>query len=59
MATTKNCPKCEKKDALRFWIRSGYDIDFDLQKANQTIICPNCKRKISYSVQPVSDSKTV
>ena len=38
MATTKNCPKCEKKDALRFWIRSGYDIDFDLQKANQTII---------------------
>jgi len=32
-------------------VMQGNEVDFDLAKANQKIICPVCKRKISYSVQ--------
>lgn len=58
MATEKDCPKCGKPNILRFWIKTGYEIAFDLPRANQTIICPNCKRRISYSVQPTNADTT-
>lgn len=44
------CPKC-KNGVLKFHVKNGYEIDFDLKKSNETVICHNCKRKISYSVQ--------
>jgi len=46
------CPKCKIGD-LRIMVMQGYEVDFDLAKANQKLICPICKRKISYSVQPI------
>lgn len=50
MALLCECPMCNAK-ALKFYIKDGFKADFDVTKANQTTICPNCKRKISYSVQ--------
>lgn len=49
------CPICHN-GVLRFQVKDGYGIDFDLQKSNQKITCRNCKRKISYSVQKNSSN---
>ena len=52
------CPKCGN-GVLRFSIKSGYEIDFDLKKSNEFVFCQNCKRKISYSVQPKNPSDSI
>lgn len=55
---TKDCPKCGKENSLKFFIRQGYGISFDLKESNETIICSNCKRRISYSVQPIASNES-
>jgi len=51
----KQCPKCGV-EAIKIYTKSGYDVSFDIKNSNQNIICPNCKRKISFSV--VSENKS-
>jgi uncharacterized protein YbaR (Trm112 family) len=46
------CPICRVGE-LKIMVMQGNEVDFDLAKANQKIVCPICKRKISYSVQPI------
>lgn len=48
----KECPKCGVK-AIKIYTKYGYDADFNIQNSNQNTICPNCKRKISYSVRKI------
>ena len=48
----KECPKCGVK-AIKIYTKYGYDVDFNIQHSNQNTICPNCKRKISYSVRKI------
>lgn len=50
----KECPKCHTK-CIKIYTKYGYDVNFDIQNSNQNIICPNCKRKISYSVEKVNN----
>lgn len=45
------CPKCHN-GVLKFSLKEGFRISFDMDKSNQTVFCRNCKRRISYSVQP-------
>lgn len=52
------CPKCNKK-SLKFHVKQNYGIDFNLANANQTILCPNCKRKIYFSVVSLENDKKV
>lgn len=54
--TIEICPKCGK-DSLIFYPKLGFKVDFDLSKANQKITCSNCKRIISYSIQPIDASQ--
>lgn len=48
----KKCPKCGV-EAIKIYTKYGYDADFNIQNSNQNTICPNCKRKISYSVRKI------
>lgn len=48
----KECPKCGVK-AIKIYTKYGYDADFNIHNSNQNTICPNCKRKISYSVRKI------
>ena len=50
----KECPMCHTK-SIKFYVKYGFDVDFNIQNSNQNIICPNCKRKISYSVQKMTN----
>lgn len=50
----KECPMCHTK-SIKVYVKYGFDVDFNIQNSNQNIICPNCKRKISYSVQKMTD----
>lgn len=43
------CPKCGK--FIRIYCKDGYCVCLDIKKSNENKICPNCKRKISYSIQ--------
>jgi transcription elongation factor Elf1 len=49
----KVCPKCGA-NVIKIFTKYGYDVDFDIKNSNQNTICPNCKRKISYSVVKIS-----
>lgn len=51
------CPVCHN-GILRFQVKEGYGVDFDISKSNQKIACKNCKRQISYSVQKSSECET-
>lgn len=52
------CPKCNKR-SLKFHVKQNYGIDFDLANANQTILCPNCKRKIYFSVIKLDENRNI
>lgn len=51
------CPKC-KIGRLVVRTKDDYEVSLDLAKANQKIICPVCKRRIQYSVQPKNPQMT-
>jgi transcription elongation factor Elf1 len=51
------CPVCGH-EKLKISPRKGYFVSFDKIWANEETVCPNCKRKIYYSIQklyPVKD----
>lgn len=55
LSLCKKCPKC-RNGKLIFYVKSGYDVDFDIKMSNQTILCPSCLRKISYSVKKIEEA---
>lgn len=49
------CPKCGN-EGLKFYIKEGYEVCFDIYRSNEKIMCRNCKRIISYSVIPKGEN---
>lgn len=47
------CPKCQQNMVKIYTIgdKSKAIVDFSLENANETTICRNCGKKISYSVR--------
>lgn len=45
------CPKCGK-ESLKFYIKNGFEVCFEISRSNEKMKCLNCKRIISYSVIP-------
>ncbi len=43
------CPKCNK--AIKIYCKDGFQVNLDINKANENAFCHNCKRRIAYSVE--------
>lgn len=53
------CPKCQQSMIKIYTIgdKSKAIVDFSLKNANETTICRNCGKKISYSVRKTDEGE--
>lgn len=43
------CPKCNKP--IKIYCKDGFQVNLDLNKANENAFCYTCKRRIAYSIE--------